>query len=265
MVSVIGSEAQGRLLVPLQRPRSRYQQVADDLREAITRGTYGPGVALPSQPELGRKYGLTQTSINRAIGVLESEGLIRTERGVGSFVLDIPTVKRVRRIPSRGPGSGSSFAEGLEKAGLKPSTNLVQAEAIVPPPEVAGRLGLATDELALIRKRQMFADDRPVQLAASYVPMSVAGDVGIAFPDTGPTGLYARLAERGHRVVRFMEEIESRRPTEEESDFLRIGRSQHVLEVVRFAFDRVGKPLDLVVNVFPSQLWKLTYEWAAEE
>ncbi|GLZ15841.1 GntR family transcriptional regulator [Actinomadura sp. NBRC 104425] len=249
----------------LQRPRSRYQQVADDLREAIRRGTYGPGAALPSQPELARKYGLTQTSINRAIALLESEGLIRTERGIGSFVLDIPTVKRVRRIPPRGRGSGSSFAEGMQKAGLKPSTKLVQVDEITPPPEVAERLDLATGERVLIRKRHMFADDRPVQLATSYVPMSAAGDVSIAFPDTGPNGLYERLAERGHRVVRFMEEIESRRPTEEEADFLKIGRSQHVLEVIRFAFDRTGKPLDVVYNVFPCQLWKLTYEWAAEE
>ncbi|MFI0412435.1 GntR family transcriptional regulator [Actinomadura sp. 3N508] len=251
--------------MPLQHPRSRYRQVADDLREAIVRGTYGPGAALPSQPELARKYGLNQTSISRAIGVLESEGLIRTERGVGSFVLDIPTVKRVRRIPSRGNGSGSSFAEGMRKAGLAPRTELVQAEAVDPPPEVATRLDLPEGELTLIRKRHMFADERPVQLAASYIPMSVAGDVDIAFPDTGPTGLYERLAKRGHQVVRFAEEIESRRASSEEADFLRISTAQHVLEVVRFALDGAGRPLEVVINAFPSQLWKLTYEWTTEE
>lgn len=251
--------------MPLQHPRSRYRQVADDLREAIARGTYGPGAALPSQPELARKYGLNQTSISRAIGLLEAEGLIRTERGVGSFVLDIPVVKRVRRIPPRGQGSGSSFAEGMHKAGLTPRTELKQVEAIKPPPDVANRLNLVDGELTLIRKRHMFADERPVQLATSYIPMSVAGDVNIAYPDTGPSGLYERLAARGHRVVRFVEEIESRRPTEEEADFLCISGVQHVMEVVRLAFDRVGRPLEAVINVFPSQLWKLTYEWAADE
>ena len=120
-------------------------------------------------------------------------------------------------------------------------------------------------ELTLIRKRHMFADERPVQLATSYIPMSIAGAVDIAYPDTGPSGLYERLAARGHRVVRFVEEIESRRPTEEEAGFLRISGTQHVMEVVRFAFDRVGKPLEVVINVFPSHLWKLTYEWAADE
>jgi GntR family transcriptional regulator len=248
-----------------QRPAARYRQVADDLREAISRGTYGPGAALPSQPSLARKYGLNQTSINRAITALEAEGLVRTEHGRGSYVVDIPTVKRVRHIPPRGGGSGSSFAEGLHKVGMAPRTELVQAEVIALPPEIARHLGRAEGAEALIRKRHMFADDRPVQLAASYIPLEVAGGADLAFPDTGPTGIYKRLAERGYRVARFAEEIESRRPTLEETDFLRISSAQHVLEVVRFAYNGAGRPLEVVTNVFPAQLWRLTYEWKAGE
>lgn len=249
----------------IQTPRARYRQVADDLREAIRRGTYGPGALLPSQPELARKYGLNQTSISRAIGLLEADGLIRTEHGRGSYVQDIPMVKRTRRIPSRGRGSGSSFAEEMRKIGYEPHTELVQAEAIRPPVSVAQRLDLGSDGQTLIRKRHMFADDRPVQIAASYIPMSVAGSVELAFPDTGPTGIYERLANRGFYVARFAEEIESRRPNEEEADFLRISESQHVLEVTRLAYDRVGRVLEVTVNVFPSQLWRLSYEWSASD
>jgi GntR family transcriptional regulator len=91
-------------------PQARYRQVATELRSAIKRGEYPPGSALPSQPELARLYGLNQTSINRAITLLRSEGLVRVEHGRGAFVQEIPTVKRVRRIP-RGNAAGSSFAE----------------------------------------------------------------------------------------------------------------------------------------------------------
>lgn len=249
----------------LQKPKARYRQVADDLREAIARGTYAPGEALPSQPQLARKYGLTQTSIGKAIGLLEAEGIIHTQSGIGSFVLDIPTVKRTRRVPSHGSASGSSFAEGMEKAGLTPSTELVQAEAIDPPDNVAEHLALPVGEKVLIRKRHMFADGRPVQVAASHTPMSVAGSEDLAFPDTGPTGFYERLAERGHRIVRFVEEIEVRRPTDDEAEFLRIGGGNQVLEVTRLSLDRNARPLEVVINVFPAQLWKLSYEWAADE
>lgn len=248
-----------------KRPTARYRQVADELREAILRGAYDPGTVLPSQPHLAKKYGLNQTSINRAMAVLEAEGLVRTEHGRGSYVVEIPTVKRVRKIPPRGTRSGSSFAESLRKVNLEPRTELVQAELIDPPVVVAKRLGLTEGDQTLIRKRHMFAGERPVQLAASYIPLGIAGSVDLAFPDTGPTGIYQRLAERGHRVVRFAEEIESRRPSLEEADFLRLSSSQHVLEVVRFAYDGAGRPLEVVTNVFPSHLWRLTYEWKAEE
>jgi GntR family transcriptional regulator len=62
-----------------------------------------------------------------------------------------------------------------------------------------------------------------------------------------------------------MEEIEARRPSEEEADFLRIASGHQVLQVVRYAYDHLGTPLDVVLNVFPSQLWKLTYEWTADD
>ena len=95
-------------MISLQAPRARYRQVADELRAAIKRGDYPPGSALPSQPDLARQYGLNQTSINRAIALLRSEGLIRVEHGRGAFVQEIPTVKRVRRVP-RGDAAGKQL------------------------------------------------------------------------------------------------------------------------------------------------------------
>lgn len=249
----------------IQRPAARYRQVADDLRDAISRGTYPSGTALPSQPTLAREYGLNQTSISRAIALLEAEGLVRTEHGRGSYVADVPRVKRVRHVPPRGDGAGSAFAEGVRKAGMSARTELVEVAAIDPPEQIARRLGLAGGEQVLLRKRHMFADERPVQVAASYIPMDVAGSTEIALPDTGPTGMYQRLADRGHRIARFAEEVEGRRPSAMEADFLRIAAGQNVLEVVRFAFNPAGRPLEVVTNVFPSQLWKLAYEWSADD
>jgi len=251
--------------VEIQRPAARYRQVADDLRAAISRGTYPSGAALPSQPTLAREYGLNQTSISRAIALLEAEGLVRTEHGRGSYVADIPRVKRVRHNRPRRTGAGSAFAEGVRKSGKSARTELVEVSAIDPPERIAGLLDLTAGEQVLLRKRHMFADEHPVQLAASYIPMDVAGSTEIAFPDTGPTGMYQRLAERGHRIVRFAEEVEARRPSGAEADFLRITAAQPVLEVLRFAVNSAGRPLEVVTNVFPGQLWKLGYEWPADE
>ncbi|MFD0691349.1 GntR family transcriptional regulator [Actinomadura fibrosa] len=178
--------------------------------------------------------------------------------------MDVPTVRRVRRIPAPEGGTGSSFADEVREAGMNPSTDLVRAEAVVAPVGIARLLEIESDAPVLVRERHMYADDRPVQLATSYIPLSLAGSVELAFPDTGPTGIYRRLAERGHRVARFAEEIEGRRPLPEELDFLRVGRGGFVLEVRRLAYGEEGKPVEVTINVFPGQLWRLRYEWAAE-
>ena len=235
-------------------------QIAAELADSIRSGELQPGALVPSERELIERFGTTKSTAGKAIALLQAEGLVRTETGRGTFVQDIPKVKRVRRIPPRGNGSGSSFAEEMRKAGLTPSTKLVQAEAGRPPAAVAEQLDLGDDEQVLIR-----TDGCPAQLATSYIPLSIAGSTGLAFPDTGPAGIHARLAERGHRVERFVEEVESRRPDAEEAQFLRISRTHHVLEVTRLAFDRKGRVLEVTVNVFPSNLWRLSYEWAAND
>lgn len=250
----------------LETPRARYQQVADELREAIKRGEHPPGSMLPSQPELAKKYNLNQTSINRAIAVLRSEGLVRIERGRGAFVLEIPTVKRVRRIDRdyRHADTASSYAEEMRRAGLKPRTELVRAEADVPPAEVAEALHLDESAQTLVRERNMFAEETPVQIATSYIPMAFAGSVDLAYPDTGPTGIYARLAERGYGPVRFTEEIEARPPTSEETRFLRIPDGQPVFNVLRIAFDSDDRRVEACVNVLAALQWRLTYSWSQE-
>jgi GntR family transcriptional regulator len=110
----------------------------------------------------------------------------------------------------------------------------------------------------------MFASDQPVQLATSYIPLEVTGSQDIALPDTGPTGLYQRLAARGYRVARFVEEIEARQPRAEEAAFLGLTEAQQVLEVARIAYTKDDMPVETVINVIPSQQWRLSYEWSAE-
>jgi GntR family transcriptional regulator len=247
----------------LQAPRARYRQVADELRKAIKRGDYPPGSALPSQPDLARQYGLNQTSINRAIALLRADGLVRVEHGRGAFVQEIPTVKRVRRIP-RGNVAGSSFAEEMRKAGLEPHAPLADLATVEAPADVAEHLQITAGDPVVRRTRQMFASDRPVQLATSYIPLEIAGSQDIALPDTGPTGLYQRLAARGYKVARFVEEIEARQPRAEEAAFLGLTEAQYVLEVARIAYTEDDRPVETVINVFPSQQWRLSYEWPAE-
>jgi GntR family transcriptional regulator len=248
------------VLEPVQPPRPRYRQVADQLRDAIKRGDYPPGSALPSQPDLARRYSLNQTTINRAIAVLRQEGLVQVVQGRGAFVLHLPTVRRVRRIPHRVTGT-STFAEEIRRLGMEPKTDLVAETVTVVPDAVAVLLGVERDAQVLVRERRMFADARPVQLATSYIPLDIAGSPDIADPDTHPADLYRRLARHGQQVRRYAEEIEVRQPSLSEAAFLELAEARPVIQVTRVAFNDDDRAIDVAINVLDAYQWRLVYEW----
>ena len=78
----------------LESPRPQYRQLADLIRAAIDRGEYAPGSLLPSEDELARRYNVSRPTVNRAMSILRSEGLIRVERGRGTIVRDLPVIRR---------------------------------------------------------------------------------------------------------------------------------------------------------------------------
>ena len=243
-------------------PRPRYAQVADVLRGEIHDGQWPPGEKLPSQPDLAKRFRLSQTSIGRAMEVLRNEGLIRSEFGGGSYVLDRPTTKRVRAIPSSFRASTpSGFAAQMRAAGMQPRTELEVAGPVDAPQDVAARLGLNDEERVMVRARHMYADDRPVQRATSYIPWRVAEQLSRDEVDTNPAGLYAVLRSHGHGPVRFYEEIEARYPTPADARFLEVAESTTVFEVVRVAIGPDERPVEVCVNVLPLTQWRLRYEW----
>jgi DNA-binding GntR family transcriptional regulator len=67
-----------------------WRVIASDLRGAILDGRYPPGGALPSEPELVRKYDVSRPTVRKAIETLVSEGLAYVMRGRGSFVRPMP-------------------------------------------------------------------------------------------------------------------------------------------------------------------------------
>ena len=67
-----------------------YQQIADYLRDDITRGAYPHGDPLPSETQIADDYGVTDKTARKAVAVLIGEGRARIVRGKGAFAVDPP-------------------------------------------------------------------------------------------------------------------------------------------------------------------------------
>jgi GntR family transcriptional regulator len=63
-----------------------YRRVADDLREQIQDGRLQPGAKLPTKREMCARYDVSSQTIESAMLVLKTEGLIEGRQGKGVFV-----------------------------------------------------------------------------------------------------------------------------------------------------------------------------------
>ncbi len=240
-----------------------FGQIVATIRSEILTGIYLPGSVLPPEPELAARFGVSRSTVNRALGLLRSEGLIYPQQGRGTTITYRPpivrhSISRQFRTAREADHSRGAFDAELRRLGLKPRSEVTIDQGTAPAGTVLG------DQAVVIRRRRMYADADPVQLATSYVPAVLAAAAGAGETDTGPGGLYSRLADAGHAPARFAETIIVRTPDDAEARFLRLDPDQRVYVITRTAYDSDGAAVEVNVLVMPVHRWALSYEWPAE-
>jgi GntR family transcriptional regulator len=252
--------------VTIETPQARYRQLADLLRAGIERGEYAPGSTLPSESELATRYGVDRRTVNRALLSLRAEGLVRVIRGRGTIVRELPVLRRDaatrQRIRESASARGAFQAE-LDRLGLAARSDVEVAEESVPA-EIAALLAIDPGTKALTRRRRMYANDVPIQLATSWLPLDIAAGTQLAETDTGPGGAYSRLAELGHAPASFTEALRVRPPSDDEAQFLQMDAEQRVIAIRRSASTAAGRIVEVNDIVLPAHQWELVYNWPAE-
>jgi GntR family transcriptional regulator len=256
----------GRDPVTIESPRSQFRQLADLIRGAIERGEYAPGSPLPAEDELARQYGVSRRTINQAMRILRAEGLLKVQRGRGTIVRQIPVIHRDavgRQHTREAGGARGAFQAELERLGLTARSDVEISEAAAPE-GVAALLAVEPGAPVLARSRRMFANDVPVMLATSYLPLDIAAGTQLAEADTGPGGTYSRLGELGHAPVTFTETVTVRSPEDSEAAELGMDAEQRVFAIRRTAEDAARRVVEVNDMTLPVHQWELAYQWAAD-
>jgi GntR family transcriptional regulator len=146
-----------------------YYQIEQDLASLIATGALAPGSQLPSEDVLVQKYGVSRTTIRKAIQELERVELIEIRRGKGTFV-------RSEKITQELSGL-TGFVEDMIAIGLRPSARVLGKATLKANEEVAKQLGvpIGTDVMQIRRVRM--ADDVPISLDETYLPIDLGRKV----------------------------------------------------------------------------------------
>jgi GntR family transcriptional regulator len=179
-------------------PIPLYYQLQQQLREAIETGRLPANSALPTEPELANQVGVSRFTVRQAMEQLVRDGLIRRERGRGTFISD-PRTATAAAPPY-------SFAQDLASQGLDRDAPVLRVTAVIPPDEVRHALSLADHEAALEIVRLRSRGGQPAAVETSFLPAALVP--GLERDTLARTSLYDVLDRRyGVRVTSAEEEL----------------------------------------------------------
>src|SRR5689334_6317211 len=92
-----------------------YIQVADALRDRITRGSWAIGNRIPTLNELVSEFEVSSITVRLAISMLKREGLVSAKQGRGTFVSGRPPVHPKMRIETSLQGLADLYRNARPK------------------------------------------------------------------------------------------------------------------------------------------------------
>ncbi|GAC1341115.1 MAG: GntR family transcriptional regulator [Candidatus Dormibacteria bacterium] len=213
-------------------PLPLWAQLEAELRRRMATGDLED--RFPPEPRLAEDYEVSRQTVREAIRRLQEAGLLRRERGRGTFVAERELVQPL--------GMVYSLFRSVEAQGVTQTSDVLVLDRRRDA-AIAGRLGLAGDADLIHLERLRRADGLPLALDRVWMPASVAAPLLDA--DFHHTALYDELARRCNvRVDDGWERVRAVIPSTAEKTMLAV-----TARTAAFVIERVGRSQGRIVEV----------------
>ncbi|SDT04112.1 phosphonate metabolism transcriptional regulator PhnF [Bradyrhizobium canariense] len=169
-----------------------WRQVADGIERGIANGSFAAGEKLPGEMEIAETYRVNRHTVRRALATLAERGLVRAERGSGTYV-------EATRIayPLR---SRTRFSEIVGAGGREPRGQLIDASEEPASRELARQLGLKSGAPLIRIEALRLADRTPVCISTTWLSAEHFPGAGSVFASArSMTKLLAHYGVRDYR------------------------------------------------------------------
>lgn len=178
-----------------------YYQLYQYFKHKIQSGEWETGRKLPSESELCNLLNVSRPVVRQALGELDSDGLISTYKGKGSFVTGVKYDREMMQ-------SLSGFYEDAIKSGQDVFARVLDFRVIPAADEVAKYLRVPEGENIIFLKRLRFVDGEPIMIGITHIPERLCP--GLLQEDFRRQSLYRTLASKyGIHIAEGVRSIES--------------------------------------------------------
>jgi len=229
-----------------------WQGIRDALKREIKSGALPEGSRLPSDIELAERFGVNRHTIRRALSEMRSEGLVRAERGKGTFVNKQPLGYKL--------GPRSRFTENLLDNQRLASRDILETQTLLADRHVARNLKIGVGEIALLSIQLGKADGIALSLAHAYFPESrTPGLLPILKRERSITRALAEVGVVNYR--RKWARIGARMPTTGETQLLAMEKGEPVLIYENVDVDVADLPIKYTSTVIRSSRLDFTIDF----
>lgn len=232
-------------------PIPLYYQLKQHFIERIDRGELKPGEFIPSERELSEQFEISRMTVRQALQELVVEGRLIREKGKGTTIAQPKISQALLKL--------TSFSEDMLNRGMEPGADVVDVSAKKATSSIQQKLHLSEDDLVLVVTRLRMADDTPMALETTHLPLTRF--TGLEDADFNNMSIYEHIKERYNMVASSASQtIEVGLPRSSEIALLQTDQNVPVLLIERVTFDEQGEPIEFVKSVYRGDRYKLYAE-----
>ena len=233
-------------MIDKNSPVPIYHQLEEQIKSQIESGELRPNEAIPSEREFTEKYQISRMTVRQALTNLVNEGLLYRKKGCGTFVSERKVEQVLNRL--------TSFSEEMLKRGLKPRSNILSYETVVANPSVSAKLGLAVNEPVLRIERIRLADDVPMAIETSYMPLHLTKGLT---EELAKDSIYQFIEEQlSLKISEANQELEAIAANEHEAYHLNIPKGSPVLRMKMVSYLEDETPFEYVKSSFRADRYR---------
>jgi len=180
-------------IVDPANPIPKYLQIRAWLKERIQTGNYKAGEKLPSEIELSKMSGVNRNTLRQAISELVAEGILRKEKGMGTFVSSSTPVILKHTLKQI-----SSFRDDLSESGMTEKSLILSKGIEEAKDHIARALHLEEGDNVIAVRRLRTGNDIPLMYEETYLPSAMFENI-LGMDLTG--SMYTLFSERFNIIL----------------------------------------------------------------
>lgn len=144
--------------------------------------------------------------------------------------------------------------------GARGSNRLTFAGEAPAPAFVAEVFDIAAQSSVVVRRRVVYLNDAPMEIATSYYPEAIASGTPLENPRKIKGGAITYLAELGYVTKSVTEEVTAHMPDDDLRAELQLTEGEPVVTIHRANRDATGRTFQAEIMTAPAKTRRLRYE-----